>query len=379
VSLLPHIIPTALDLLFIVACIGLLATGVWVIPHTMRGAEMLRDGLWHLLGLILTGLTLMSVIGLLLRTAEMSDLPWENAFSVIPLVLSETHFGMTWLVRMVAVGVLWFGWWRIKKTKNGAVSLFVEEESKPSSFLYAMLLAMACVVWSVSASSHAADWGDFTLPEWIGWLHILAGSVWLGCILVFALVIRRRLCTSSGQAYALFATCADGISRLAGIALVLVLATGIYNVWRQLDSFSDLWVSGYGRIILFKLALVALMAALGASNRYFNLPSLRRESGILLAKQQTAGLPLRMLRRLRPAWKPRKGDALARQFGQRVMVEAWLALGVLICAALLGHAMPPKKHVDTARHVIGSDSEMHTAFIRHERTSAWHEAFRLET
>jgi len=25
-------------------------------------------------------------------------------------------------------------------------------------------------------------------------------------------------------------------------------------------------------------------------------------------------------------------------------MEAWLALGVLVCAALLGHAMPPKKH-----------------------------------
>jgi len=351
-NLLLHVFPTAVDLLFIVACIGLLATELWVIPYKILPFSgkseavlsflTLYDSLWRLLGLMLVGLTLVSVIGLFQRTVEMSGLSWEGAFSAIPLVLSETHYGMTWLVRMTAVGVLWFGWWRRRKRDSRLMT-------------WVMMLAAACVVWSVSASSHAADWGDFTWPEWVSWLHIMAGSMWVGGLLVFVLVIRQCLHGQSERARAIFAACAVGLSRLSGIALVLVLATGAYNVWRQLDRFSDLWTSGYGRIILFKLALVGLMAMLGALSRYFGLPFLCKEAGVPLVNRQTC-LPLQIWKRWRPSWKPREGDALANQFGRRVTMEAWLALGVLVCAALLGHAMPPKKQAGAIHHAMVSDA-----------------------
>jgi len=352
-SSLLHATPTAVDFLFIVVCIGGLATELWVIPHSMPGADVLHDGVWRLLGLALVGLTLTSIIGLLLRTGEMSNLPWEQAFSVLPLVLSKTHYGMTWLVRMAGVGVLCFGWWRLKKRIG---SFFPRRESKqlPSlAFLYAMMAAVASVAWSVSASSHAADWGDFTLPEWTSWLHIMVGSVWLGGILAFALVIGRRLREPSERTQALFAVCAGRLSRLAGVALGLVLATAAYNVWRQLDRFSDLWSSGYGEIILAKLALVGLVAVIGASSRYFNLSFLCRQTGGSPSVRRTR-LPLRILRRLRPSWRPREGPDLTRQFGYRVTTAAWLTVGVLICAALLGHTMPPGKHVDAVRVTTGT-------------------------
>jgi len=339
-SLLLHIVPTALDLLFVVACIGALATELWVIPQNVT---ILHDGLWRLLGLMLVGLTLVSVTGLFQRTVEMSGLSWEGAFSAMPLVLSETHYGMTWLVRMTAVGVLWFGWWRRRKWDSRLMT-------------WVMMLAAACVVWSVSASSHAADWGDFTWPEWVSWLHIMTGSIWVGGMLAFVLVVRRRLHDQPEGYQALFAICADGLSRLAGVALALVLATGAYNVWRQLDHFSDLWASSYGRIILFKLALVGLMAAMGAASRYFNLPFLCHEAGVPLPGRWMVKWPLWILQRWYPSWRPRKGDGLARQFGRRVTVEVWLALGVLVCAALLGHAMPPKKQAGAIHHAMVSDA-----------------------
>jgi len=353
-NLLPLVISTAIDLLAMMVCIGLLATEAWVIPRGVRKETVslfpeeesklspfyaLHDGLWRLLGLALAGLTLMSAISLLQRTAEMSGLPWKELFSAVPLVLSGTHYGMTWFVRMIAMAVLWFGWWRGRK--GGSRQL-----------IYIMLLAAAGVAWSVSASSHAADWGDFTLPEWMSWLHIMAASLWVGGILAFVLLIRRCLQGQSEQERQLFAACASGLSRLAGIALALVLVTGPYNVWRQLHGLSDLWSSGYGRIIMFKLMLVGLMVALGAISRYFTLPFLCQGAGVPLSGRQT-GLPLWIWRRLRPSWRPREGDALARQFGRRVMVEAWLALGVLIFAAMLGHAMPPMKQpVNTIHHVM---------------------------
>jgi len=293
-NLLLHVIPTALDLLLIVACIGLLATDLWVIP---RNTKTLHGALWRMLGLVLAALTVVSVIGLFQRTVEMSGLPWEEVFSAVPRVLSGTHYGITWIVRMAAVGVMWLGYWQ-----RGSRRL-----------TSAMMLAAACVAWSVSASSHAADRGDFTLPEWSSWLHIMAGAMWVGGLLAFVLVVWRCLHEQSEREQALFVACAGGLSRLAGIALVLVLTTGACNVWLQLDRFSDLWSSGYGRIILLKIVMVSAMIALGAANRYMALPKLAQ------------------------------GFPHIRQFMRRLTLEAWLALGVLVCAAFLGHAMPPKK------------------------------------
>jgi len=349
-GLLLHVIPTALDLLFVVACIGVLATKLWVIPRARKGAVKLSSfySLWRLLGLILAGLTLMSVAGLFQRTVEMSGLPWGEAFSALPPVLSETHYGMTWLVRMAGVSILWLGWWRGRMRDSRLLALV-------------MMLAASCVVWSVSASSHAADWGDFTWSEWVSWLHIMAGSMWVGGMLAFMFVAHRHFRKRSEQSQALFAAYASRLSRLAGVALVLVLATGAYNVWRQMDHFSDLWASGYGRIILFKLALVVLMAMLGALSRYFGLPFLCKEAGVPLASRQTC-LPFQIWKQWHPSWRPREGDALTNQFRRRVAMEAWLALGVLVCAALLGHAMPPKKHVDAVQHVTILDAGKHLYF-----------------
>jgi len=361
-NLLAHILPTLVDLLSIVVCVGLLATELWVIPHK-KGDSLLSscgksetvpffmyDNIWRLLGLTLAALTLTSLIVLLQRSAEMADTPWSDAFSIVPLVLTKTHFGLTWWVRTAALLALWAGWYRGIRSRT--ISLFPESEILRSPFhtyqpsnSKLMFVAAICLVWCVSAASHAADWGDFTLSEGVSWLHIMAGSLWVGGILAFALVVRRGLRERQQQKQALFAACAGRLSRLAGIALALVLLTGIYNVWRQLERFSDLWSSDYGRIILIKLVLVGIMATMGASSRYFNLPFLCRQSAM--------PLPLRIWQRWRSLWKPRQRDTLVCQFNRRMTIAAWLSLGVLVCAALLGHAMPPKQHVDA----VGMDTD----------------------
>jgi len=321
-----HVIPTAMDLLSIMLCIGLLASLVWVTPD-VASAGKLHDTLWRLLGPALTALTLISLIGLLQRTAEMGGLAWDGILSSLPLVLLQTHYGMTWFVRAAAIIVLWLLWWPGQRYGSRRIAC-------------AMLLLTACVVWSVAASGHGGDWGDFTLSEWMWWLHIMSASLWVGAILAFVLGIQRQLRDPSKRA--LFAVCAGRLSSLAGMALALVLATGAYNAWHQLGHVSELWSSHYGRIILFKLMLVGLMSMLGAFNRYFNLPLLCRDENRSLSGQQPAQLsPLGILQRFRPLWQLR--GVPIRRFTRSVILEVWLALGVLICAALLGHTMPPRK------------------------------------
>lgn len=57
-----------------------------------------------------------------------------------------------------------------------------------------------------------------------------------------------------------------GFSRVAIVAVAVLVATGAVSAWLQLGSVGALFGSGYGRTLLFKLVLVAAAASLGFYN-----------------------------------------------------------------------------------------------------------------
>jgi copper resistance protein D len=66
---------------------------------------------------------------------------------------------------------------------------------------------------------------------------------------------------------------------MAMIAVTLVVASGIANAgFRVAGSFGKLFDSGYGDVLLKKLAVVAAMLAVAYFNRFIATPSLRAAS-----------------------------------------------------------------------------------------------------
>jgi putative copper export protein len=69
----------------------------------------------------------------------------------------------------------------------------------------------------------------------------------------------------------------SGFSRVAMVAVAVLLATGLVSAWLHLGSVGALFASGYGRTLLVKLALVAGAASLGFYNWRVVRPALARE------------------------------------------------------------------------------------------------------
>jgi copper transport protein len=65
-------------------------------------------------------------------------------------------------------------------------------------------------------------------------------------------------------------------STLAGVAIAVILATGVVQALISIDAFSELLHTAYGRSVLIKLGLFLAIVALGWLNRSRNLPALRR-------------------------------------------------------------------------------------------------------
>jgi copper transport protein len=101
-------------------------------------------------------------------------------------------------------------------------------------------------------------------------LHVAAGAMWFGGLVGLVLTL-RPLAGRDGLAAETLAR----FSVLAGGLLLAVASAGSFLGWRILGSWSALVETTYGRLVLAKVALVLVVVAVAAWNRFGLLPRVR--------------------------------------------------------------------------------------------------------
>lgn len=328
---------TGVELIILASATGAVASDLWVLPSEkiagpQQALAKMRIRLWQLLGLCLSAYTLCNAVDLVLRTADMSDLPVPQAFPEIGTVLFKTHYGQLWLWRTTALLAAWIAWGMHRR------------QSSPRVMSTAAFIALTVIALTLSASGHAGDDGILSLANFADWLHILGAFLWGGGVLATAAIIFPILLRAQQPAHELAATAGLRLSTLAGIALGLVLISGLYNAWLQIGSWHGLWSTLYGQLLVAKLILVTGMIALGAINRYCYVPALQRHAG--RPEPHTLFSLPRFLR-------ASNDSASAAHFLRSLWVEALLLLGVLILAAALSQQTPAAhaEHDDMPGHM----------------------------
>jgi putative copper resistance protein D len=72
-----------------------------------------------------------------------------------------------------------------------------------------------------------------------------------------------------------------------GIAIVVtVFATGLVNTWILVGSLQALVATGYGQLVMLKVALFAAMLSFAAANRFWLTPRLALSSASKIAVQR---------------------------------------------------------------------------------------------
>jgi copper transport protein len=114
-----------------------------------------------------------------------------------------------------------------------------------------------------SIAGHALDAGRPRIELAVDILHLTAASVWTGGLVQLAIALRASEDRSRL------------VRRFSAIALgsVLVLsATGVIRAVGELSAVSQLWSTGYGRLLIVKTALLGVLVALGWLDRYRLIP-----------------------------------------------------------------------------------------------------------
>ncbi|WP_405628686.1 copper resistance protein CopC [Streptomyces sp. NBC_00016] len=93
-------------------------------------------------------------------------------------------------------------------------------------------------------------------------LHLLAVATWLGGLTALLVALYRAPADRPVDAPA-----ARRFSRLAFGSVLVVVATGTYQSWRQLGSWSAFTDTRYGRLLLLKIGLVALLVGVAWISR----------------------------------------------------------------------------------------------------------------
>lgn len=287
----PAICAAALyDVAYAIA-IGALLAKVWLARD--RSLPLLR-----LLRICLAVMALMLTAQIWIMTSSMSGLTEFLAVArMIPEVATGTHAGRVWIVEAVAA----------------CVTLFIALFPAPRKSLRWEIIigTLLCLLGAAKATSgHAAAANNLLLAEGAQWVHLLSTAVWSGCVIVSGLMVVPLL---SRQAVPMEVfECGCRLSRAATWALIAVVLSGIVNSYLGLGgALSPLVHSQWGRILLFKVAVVLSVVGLGAINRWLlHEPS---------------------------AWD----EARMRHLAKALSVEALLMILILVVSAsLANHSIP---------------------------------------
>ncbi len=180
----------------------------------------------------------------------------------------------------------------------------------------------------LSISGHdALDPGSSWKSELADWVHLSAVSLWIGGLVALAVAVWPAAPELRREVFARF-------SRFATVLVALVLAAGTYLAIVRLPAFHDLWAASYGRVLLVKLALVALVLAWGAVHRFFVRPALASA-----------------------------GDGFLVRVGRSVVGESLAGIAVLLVAAVLVDSKPPQPDA--------SSSSSRSAYAGAVGSSSW--------
>jgi copper transport protein len=188
------------------------------------------------------------------------------------------------------------------------------------------LLAAAATLLVPGLSGHAGQTSPRGLSVALDWLHLAAGSFWVGgliglLVLWWSLPVARRV--------AGLMVCVPRFSNTAFASVLLLIGSGVGASIIHLPTFSSLWQTSYGQALLVKIGLLGVALMLGAVNLLRTRPRLAASGD-----------------------RPELGAGAASLLRRLVSGETLLLAAAIVAAAVLSSLPPPAKALAVAGSAI---------------------------
>ncbi|WP_407160119.1 copper homeostasis membrane protein CopD [Bradyrhizobium sp. STM 3557] len=246
---------------------GVLIFGATVLAPAaspMPQARVIGSRLRRVIWLALAVDVVSGFVWFVLQAASMSGLAPGEAIApdVLWTVLVETQFGQVMLARLLCLIVL-------------AACLGLDGIAAMQRLALAAALGfVGAIAWTGHAGATAGGEGAVHVAADV--LHLWAAAAWTGGLLGLVLLLVALGRGPEARAAIMVAVRRFSILGLASVGTLLV--SGAIHSWILVGSLHVLLVTAYGRLLIIKLALFALMLALATINRLWLTPRLATAS-----------------------------------------------------------------------------------------------------
>jgi len=218
--------------------------------------------------------------------------------------------------------------------------------------LAVLLLGSAGALFTYSMISHGATnpgkfWGITS-----DYGHLLASATWLGALAMLVPLMRRARQMPEPQRFLVLANVFDRFSIIAGISVMVILATGTFNGIAQVPNAHAMLHTTYGKVLVAKIALVLPLLAVAGLNAVLLKP--RLVAAIDGAYQQGGGGTPGQ----RAAWQ-RQIAWLQRALPWTITVEVALIVAVFAAVGVLSQTSTAKSEVAQKQAAIAASSKYH--------------------
>ncbi|MCU1485654.1 MAG: copper resistance protein CopC [Actinomycetia bacterium] len=264
---------------------------------------------------------LATVVGMGIQGADVAGLGFSHALSLrSALDTLDTSYGQAAVARLVLLALL-----------AALAAAATPALARTARWRAGVLAGSGATLLTLSLAGHARTgrWVGLALP--LDLVHLGAAATWIGGLAVLTFVVLPR--DQGGSA----APIAARFSRVAAVAVAAVVGTGVVQGFRQLGSISGVRDTSYGRLLVIKVVLVAVVVVLGGLSRSLLQRQVEVEAPVLVG---TDGAPIE------PddddGWEPPDPAELRRSLRRSVRAEAVIAVVVLAVTSLLVASDPAR-------------------------------------
>ncbi len=246
-----------------------------------------------------------NIAHVILHCSVITETPLLEVFSILPLFLLKTKYGIYSLMRTIVMAAIVL-----------VLAFELKRNDKPVmitgiafSLIFLVMLTM---------SGHQGTKGYLSIPFLLDILHVVAISIWMGGLFSIYCCYSFFLKKAGSESWDIFLEFINRFSRIATLCVVAIIVSGTVIYLYNSKGFSDLVTTDYGIVLLIKILLFVLIILSGAINKFSLVPQLNKTD----VNDWTRLMSLR------------------RKLDTTMTIEVFLGLLILLATSILTHLSP---------------------------------------
>jgi putative copper export protein len=246
-----------------------------------------------------------NIAHVILHCSVITETPLLEVFSILPLFLLKTTYGMYSLMRTIVMAAIVL------------VLAFAQKRNDKWVIITGIAFSLIFLVM-LTMTGHQGTKGYLSIPFLLDILHIIAISIWIGGLFSIYCCYSFLLKQAGSESCSIFFEFMNRFSRIATLCVIAVIVSGVVLCIYNFKGFSGLITTDYGAALLIKILIFVLLILSGAINKFSLIPQLNKSD----VNDWTRILSLR------------------RKLDTTMTIEVFLGLLILLATSILTHLSP---------------------------------------